>query len=666
MVRQVAERQGFVHWELDFASVFAGRGGFDLQVGNPPWVRPRSDVGALLAEADPWWQLKAKSTQEQDKEHREYALSFPGMTELVVDGTADVAVTAAFLGTAAQYPHLVGLQPDLYRCFMEQTWRHMSPAGSATAAGGGTVGLIHPETHLTDEKAGPLRAATYRRLRRHFQFRNELKLFEIGHTRSYGVHVYGHSSRISFDMASSLYHPDTVNASYQHDGSGTEPGKKDEAGGWDLRPHASRIYVVTEKLLQGWNQIAEGSGVPVEQTRALYPVNRSVAKVLERLAGTTPLRTFGYESSSGWHQKNGRTSGRFDIDVGEVSAWQDVILQGPALFVSNPFFKFVEYAGQPSQGAPQYDLEHLGSGALPVTEYKPVGDRVAYDTNYNWWQKEGRSARDFYRLAWRYMADNEQQRTLIPAIIPPGAAHIDGIVSLAMPRRAASDLAVLLGHFSSLLHDFMIRVAPKSTIRAATVGRLPVALDARLSPEIALRTLRLNCVTDAYADLWSSCWSEEFTHDGWASADHVRDSEDTFTRADATPLGAVGPEWSAATPLRAATDRRRALLEIDALVALSLGITADELCTIYRTQFPVLYGYDRTTYIYDANGRLVPNSVLSLWRRKGQNEGTFAREDLTATHPGSGIDYTYALPFVALDREQDLRTAYQHFQQHTH
>ena len=55
-------QQGFFHWELDFASVFA-RGGFDLQVGNPPWVRPTSDVDALLAEGDPWWQLAVKPTQ---------------------------------------------------------------------------------------------------------------------------------------------------------------------------------------------------------------------------------------------------------------------------------------------------------------------------------------------------------------------------------------------------------------------------------------------------------------------------------------------------------------------------------------------------------------------------------------------------------------------------
>jgi hypothetical protein len=58
----VSEQQGFFHWELDFATVFA-RGGFDLQVGNPPWVRPQTEVDALLAEGDPWWQLALKPSE---------------------------------------------------------------------------------------------------------------------------------------------------------------------------------------------------------------------------------------------------------------------------------------------------------------------------------------------------------------------------------------------------------------------------------------------------------------------------------------------------------------------------------------------------------------------------------------------------------------------------
>ncbi len=122
---QIASQQGFFHWELDFAPVFA-RGGFDLQLGNPPWVRPRSDVDALLAEGDPWWQLENKPSEEARKERRPGTLALNGIQNLVIDGTADVAATAAFVGSVQHFPHLAGLQPDLYRCFMEQTWRHVS------------------------------------------------------------------------------------------------------------------------------------------------------------------------------------------------------------------------------------------------------------------------------------------------------------------------------------------------------------------------------------------------------------------------------------------------------------------------------------------------------------------------------------------------------------
>src|SRR5699024_11071976 len=56
---EIANEQRFFHWELDFAAAF-DRGGFDLQVGNPPWVRPTLDVASLLGECDPWWVLATK------------------------------------------------------------------------------------------------------------------------------------------------------------------------------------------------------------------------------------------------------------------------------------------------------------------------------------------------------------------------------------------------------------------------------------------------------------------------------------------------------------------------------------------------------------------------------------------------------------------------------
>jgi hypothetical protein len=124
------------------------------------------------------------------------------------------------------------------------------------------------------------------------------------------------------------------------------------------------------------------------------------------------------------------------------------------------------------------------------------------------------------------------------------------------------------------------------------------------------------------------------------------------------PLGQVGSEWTSNTPLRVAADRRQALVEIDAIIALTLGLTAHELCTIYRTQFSVLFGYDRKRDYYDANGRLVPNSVITAWRKRGDRINV---EERTATNQ-AGNTYTYELPFVTLDREVDMRQAYAHFE----
>lgn len=646
VVERVAERQGFFHWELEFAPVFS-RGGFDLQVGNPPWVRPTSDVDALLAEGDPWFQLALRPTQDQYRARRTETLAIGGIRELVVGGTSDIAAIAAFVGDPRHYPYLLGLQPDLYRCFMEQTWRHRSAIG--------TIALIHPESHFTDEKAGILRKASYERLRRHWQFVNELTLYEIDHHVSFGVHVYGSTIAPQFLSASSIYHPDTVERSLAHDGSGAEPGLKDPDGKWDLRPHRGRIINVDEVVLQSWKDILEAGDVPVRHTRMVYTVNRSAASALQKLAGARRIGELGLQFSSGWHERNDRTKGYFDSKWGVPDIWDEVILQGPHMHVSTPFYKSPNKSMRNNLDWSTVDLEALAPDAIPATSYKPVGSRTRYDAAYTSWEVTGEDgvletvrARDCYRVGWRMMAANTGERTLVPAIYPPGTAHIHGIYSAASPD-ALTGLAEMAAIASSLLADFAVRSAPKATISPQTVSRLPRIADSTFRRMAILRTLRLNCLTSSYSNLWEFFVEPGLSGDSWAGG---------FAHSRRRPLGNVNESWDPDTPLRIAADRRQALVEIDALVALGLGLSADELCTIYRTQFPVLHGYDRKTYLYDENGRLVPNEVLSVWRRKG---ASINEEERTATNP-SGNTYTYELPFQFLDREADMREAYAEFE----
>lgn len=619
VARTTTADQGFFHWHLEFTQVF-GAGGFDLQVGNPPWVRPDWDEASSLGEFDVRWVLETKIPTAQVGPLREATLELPGASKAYLADLGAIVGLRVFVARASNYPVLKGLRPDLYRCFMWQTWQHMATRGA--------IALIHPDTHLTDEKVGELRAETYSRLTRHWGFHNALTLFEVDSHVHFGVHTYGASGQVNFMNASGLYHPDTAQRSIVHDGSGQEPGLKDDENKWDLRPHSSRIIRVDSDVLLTWHSVLESNEVPVLQTRMLYTVNRSVARVLDKLAAAPRLGDMELEFSQGWNETTDFNKGYFSKSWGAPNSWEKVILQGPHIHVSNPAYKIPNETMLHNQDWSPVDLESLPEDYIPVTSYKPAGDRAKYVSDYTHWGKGEKrtSARDHYRIAWRAMAASTGERTLIPAIIPPGAAHIHGVIAFALPTGATSQLAGSSGSMSSLLADLLVRNGSGNNVRASIVRKLP-RLEGTVADRVAANALRLECVTRAHADLWRL----------------------------ASPSA---EEWSWSTPARRARARRQLQVEIDALVALSLGVTADELCTVYRTQFAVLRKYDQQNH-YDANGRLVPGEVLKRYETKGES---LTADERTATHPGSGVEYTYEFPFQVLDREADMRAAYAQFE----
>ncbi|MEV1133391.1 class I SAM-dependent DNA methyltransferase [Rhodococcus coprophilus] len=632
VAQEIAERQGFFHWELDFAPVFA-YGGFDLQVGNPPWVRPDWDEAAILAESDPWWQLAEKPPELAIRAKRTETLNHPdALVEYLKERSEQAGVTE-ILGSGVDRPVLDGLRTDLYRCFMERTWRSMSSNGA--------VALIHPESHFTELRASGLRRATYRRLRRHWQFKNNAYIFrEISDKRDFGVHVYGReNARVQFIHGGWIYHPSVIERSMSHDGTGCPPGVRDTNDRWDMTPHAERIVHVDEDVLGNWAALIDESGTPPEEARMLYPVNRASAEVLDKIALAPRLGDVGFQWTFGWNETSDRRLGFFESKSAIANNWQDVILQGPHLTVATPLFQQPNPNPRSRQDTETLDLDVLTEDFIPRTNYQTSKSYDEYIAAYPSWN--GVPSSDFFRLAWRRMADSATVRTLHSAIVPPGPCFVGTVISADLP--GAEDLAVANGIWSSLPADFFIKAAGITELKHGVVRRLPHVRNHPLEAHLILRTLRLNCLIRPYALLWDKLYKPKWQQDSWVPGVGIN-------YAGRAPLGKVDREWNWTTPLRRAADRRQALVEIDAIVAIMLGITAEELLTIYRTQFPVLQKYEREA-LYDATGRQLPTRLASEYRKKGSLKPT----DLTV----GGT--TYQEPFTCVDRERDMAIAHEQF-----
>lgn len=231
----------------------------------------------------------------------------------------------------------------------------------------------------------------------------------------------------------------------------------------------------------------------------------------------------------------------------------------------------------------EIDLEALPTNFIPRASYQRAVPPTFYSGAYKKWQKPDGThvdARSGYRMIWRRMASVTGERTLHVALTPPGTAHVDNVYSAGSVNQIGQNgtmIAAVAGVCSSLVADFMLKVVGASKISGDDIGRLPIDMNAEIVREIVPRFLRLVCVTASYSSLW-----EEVMNSPW--------------NADAAERDAEG--------------RRRLLVEIDVLVAIMAELGLDELCSIYRTQFPVLRGYEQND-LYDVNGRKVPGKSTS-------------------------------------------------------
>lgn len=634
----VAARQGFFHWELEYAQVFA-RGGYDLQVGNPPWVRPRWEEVPILAELDPWFALAEKPTISERHAHKSETLSAQAKFYYLAELSTTTGAIA-LLGSPTMYQFLPNTQPDLYRAFMSRTWDNSGPTGS--------VGLIHPDSHFKGSNEGPLREATYKHLRFHAHFHNRQGVFpEIHANIEFGIHIYGTPQSPRFTHISWLFSPATLSASIEHNGAGTIPGIKHE-GRWDIRPHQSRLIQVDSSVLSQWQRLSGDTDTPASQTALLYPVTSNEQGAISALSAVRlRLGNDAPPISRGHDEARATTAHTIQWTTHQAKNLAEVILQGPHLSIANPFNKQPNNPCRNNRDWTSFDLRHLPIDALPIVNFEETGNNSAVKSAMD----ADPEITDRFRVAWRAMIPFDTERSLYGALIPPGPNHVNAVHSMALRDNRATTL--IAGFWSALPLDYLLRITGRSHLQVVNALRMPSpALDHPLAHSLMLRTLRLNCLTNHYSPLW-----EDLFHPTWPGYEEWANPE----WLSLPPLAAnLTPAWQYGTPLRTEYERRAALVELDALVSVWLGITADQLVAIFKSRYPILSDYESETY-FDANGRKIARNHNTHGHGQTKEDYLTLLDHLASpatTPPPAG----YTAPFYKADRETEMRAAHAHFQ----
>ncbi|MDY6988933.1 MAG: hypothetical protein SWQ30_12855 [Thermodesulfobacteriota bacterium] len=659
LVKELAERYRFLHWEMEFAELFESRGGFDLVLGNPPWIKAEWNESGVLGDAEPLFAVRKFSssklaelrnlTLKKYNIQREYLAEYIEMTGMIV-----------FLKSLQNYRVLEGTQTNIFKCFIPTSLYINNLKQGVTT-------FVTDQGIYNDPHGKMLRSFCYKRLRYLFFFQNEQKLFkEVGNEKKFEVVVFGpERNEITFKVIANLFHPKAIDTCFSHSGRGQVPGIKNEKNEWELTGHRDRIINIDLGILELFAKVYDDSDTISFHAR-LPAIHSLQAVNVIRKFGTQSKRLEDnageYSATVMWDETNAQRKKIIKRETRFPNNSSQLIISGPHIYVGNPFHQTPKAICKTHRAYDNIDLSNIPENYLPRTNYIPICKPKIYRdrTPGVAWTKN-RKVTEFYRLITRKMLNHSAERSLISAIIPPEVSHIHGCFSMAFHN--VKSLAEVASTFVSLPYDFYVRNLGKANFLEDSAKHLPI-IGGYLSSRIVLRFLMLTCITSHYSDIWQECWLERNRNEKWAKLDS-RLKEERFI--------SLTRIWHWNHAVRSAYERRQMLLEIDVLVAMALGLGLDELKTIYRIQFPVLLQNERDTW-YDRNGRIVFTCSKGLigvgfsrpeWNDiKEMQSGTVERIVIDDTMPGGPIErtITYEAPFDRCDREKDYEVVWAEFE----
>ena len=165
VVREAAAVQHFHHWPLEFGDILSRQSGFDLIIGNPPWVPMNWTEKEALAQHAPTIVLR-KWSADRIARQRTNILDSKYLDAFIVEARTGSA-RAAFVRNPHNYPLMHGMRSNTYKLFLARSFAFSAPNGM--------VGMVHPVDHFNDPKGEMLRDECHRRLSLLLQFSNARK-----------------------------------------------------------------------------------------------------------------------------------------------------------------------------------------------------------------------------------------------------------------------------------------------------------------------------------------------------------------------------------------------------------------------------------------------------------------------------------------------------------
>lgn len=509
------------HWGYVFDDIIQKRGGFDIVLANPPWEVLKPQAKEFFAEYSGLVSKNKMTIKEFEKE-QSTLLKNPEVREAWLAYESRFPHLSSWFRAAPEFKHQsavvngkkTGSDINLYKLFVERSF-HLLRAG-------GHCGIVIPSGIYTDLGAKGLRDLLFSQTKIEglFCFENKKEIFE-------GVHRSFKFVVLTFEKGDETHHFPA--AFMRHDVE--ELARFPKEGALELDVNLIRRLSPDSHSVMEFKSALD---VQIAEKMLQFPL---LGEKIEGVWNLSLTREFDMTNDSHLFKTEAGV-GRLPLFEGKM-IWQfDSAYAKPKYWVD----------------------EAEGREAVLGKRNEDTGQLLDYQA---------------YRLGFRDIASNTNERTLIASIIPP-TFHGNKIPTVKVfnaGKRLIDDATQLFlcAIWNSFAMDWVLRQKVTTTINFFYLYQLPVPRltesDPRFTP-IVQRAAKLICTTPEFDDL--------------AKAVGLKNHHD----------GATDP-----------TERAQLRAELDGLIAHLYGLTEHEFSHIVET-FPLVKEAVKTAALEAYRGNL--------------------------------------------------------------